>query len=184
MLVFVIDLTTSSSLGSTGLFPIYLLTCIQVNMLTMKLYHLFLAFPFLLVLSLGSCTYSKVVEVVPINDSLIVMKASTNNVPYIAMNGYRIQNYYSLSLHATTNNNREIVININNFNGKLGFYHIGNVSTDSCNAYYTENGITHNSIYGDINVMQANPYYLGAFNFTCSDSMKVDSGYFRINPYQ
>ena len=146
--------------------------------------HFFLGLAAIFLCTLGSCTYSKVVEVVPINDSLVVMKAKTNNVSYIAMHGYRIQNYYGLSFHATTNNNREIVININNFNGRMGMYHIGDISIDSCSAYYTENGITHNSLYGDVNIIEASPYYLGVFNFTCSDSFKVDSGYFRINPYQ
>ncbi len=148
----------------------------------MKQINFFLTIAAILFCTLGSCTYSKVVEVVPINDSLIVMKAKTNNVSYIAMRGLSTQNFYQLTLQSTTNNNREIYINITNFNGKLGFFHIGKLGIDSCTATYSENGITHNSLYGEVNVMQANPYYLGAFNFTCSDSEKVDSGYFRINP--
>ncbi len=148
----------------------------------MKLTLFYLALPILIILSFGSCNYSNIAEVIPINDSNVAMSANTGGVSYVSYNGSTYQGIGSVSLHAITNNNRELQIDLHNYDGTRRVFLIGTATAgvDTSTGFYVENGKTHNSLYGTVTLTEISPYYRGTFKFTCTDSTVVDSGYFKV----
>ena len=69
----------------------------------------------MLLIIFGSCTYSNVVEVVPVNDSNVVMSANASGLSYIAYDGNFYLGSNTLQLHAFTKNNRVIDLFIHNY---------------------------------------------------------------------
>ena len=146
----------------------------------MKQSSLLLSILIIIAFSFTSCTYTKVAEVVPVNDSGVVMSANALGVSYIAYDGSNSLGNNYLLLRASTKNNRVIEITVNNYTGKPGVYSLSKYSHDSNSAFYFSDKSEHNSLFGTLNLTEIAPYFRGTFYFICTDSTIVDSGYFKI----